>query len=127
MESVPLRQAQLTLAMYAIHVWLGSSLFCQQIRLATIQNYVNDAASLIAMAGKARDVRKDCPTDTRICKILTDVYSEIKRYEKVPNRREPVTVEMLRYAKQLAVAANDPLSLEAALADWWEAALLGGF
>ena len=60
-------------------------------------------------------------------KILTSVYDEIKRYEKVPNRREPVTLEMLRYAQLLAKKANDPLGLEAMLADWWEAALSGGF
>ena len=55
------------------------------------------------------------------------MYDEIKRYEKVPNRHEPVPLEMLQYAQLLAKKANDPLGLEAMLADWWEAALSGGF
>ena len=57
---------------------------------------------------------------------MTSVYEEIQRFEKVPNRREPVTPEMHARARLLAARVTDDMSLEAAMADWWTAALLAG-
>lgn len=126
MEGELPRKAQLALAMYAMHVWSGSSIFCKQVRYKTVVNYVNDAAKLMAMVGHGRDYRKDQPTDKTFGRILKQVYDEIQRYESVPNRREPVTPEMLREARKLGDATKDPYSLDAALSDWWAVAVLAG-
>lgn len=126
MEHATVRRGQLVLAMFAMSVWQGSSIFCRQVKYGTIVNYVNDAASLISMATN-RDFRKDQPTDTKFGKILTDVYTEIKRCEQVPNRREPFSPAMLLEAKRVSCLAASSLVLTVALADWWEIALLAGF
>ena len=117
---------QLVAAMYAIHVGSGSNLYFRQIRSNTVKNYVNDMASLVGMASAYRDIRKDNPTDTKVGRILTSVYNELRRYESVPNRHEPFTPEMLNCARQLAARSPSNVSLESALADWYEIGLLAG-
>ena len=122
----PRRIQQLKLAIYALHVATGTSIYCKQVKLATVKLYVNNVATMIADLGVGVDVRKDNPTDQRMGTILRSVYSELDRFEKVPNRREEYNLEMLRHLRDRAALANDEFGLLSALADWFEVGLMAG-
>jgi hypothetical protein len=120
------RRCLLQLGMYAQHLGTGSTLFCRVIKVETIKHYVRDVASFLASLHE-RDLRKDNATDTKLSKVLTSVFDELQRWEKVPNRREPFTVEMLQFWEQHVSATNArPESLAAALLDWFECGLFAG-
>ena len=50
-------------------------------------------------------------------KRITTVLAEVRRWEKMPNRREPLTTDMITY-QQLQREDNKPHSEAAALYDW---------
>jgi hypothetical protein len=122
------RRGLLQLAMYAMHVGTGQTLLCKTIKVATVKQYVRAAATFLALFGEhTRDYRKNFATDTAISSTLTSVYNELARWESVPNRREPYTLEMLSYLKsavQIASSCRD--SLMPAMADWFECGLFAG-
>jgi hypothetical protein len=75
-----------------------------------------------------RDVRKDSPTDTTISPILTSVYNKIQRWEDVPNRCEPFTLEMLAEVHHIILDEDClPDSLNCVLANWFQCGLFRGF
>jgi hypothetical protein len=123
------RRGLLQLAMYAAHLGSGSTLMCRTIRSDTVKRYVFEAASFHALFGPhARDFRKENATDTKVSKTLSDVFDELKRWEDVPNRREPFTLEMLDEMKREFVNCGlGSNTLSAALLDWFECGLFGGF
>jgi len=126
MEHMPIARCNLQLALYAAHLGAGCSIWCKQIKLATIQKYINAVASFVGLFGThPRDPRKANPADGSFAKPLAAVYQELGRYEKVANRREPFTLEMLHH--QQAAATDAPfLSLTSAIADWSECGLFTG-
>jgi hypothetical protein len=121
------RRGLLQLAMYALHLGTGSTLLCHTIKSDTIKKYVNAAASFLALFGPfPRDLRKDNAVDAKVSRTLSAVYDEQKRWEDVPNRREPFTLE--RNARRLELddlssesVANacGPNTQVAALVDWF--------
>jgi hypothetical protein len=59
--------------------------------------------------------------------MLCIVFKELKRWEDMPNRREPYTPEMLTWHKAATTPSKaHPLSKDAALADWCQVGLLSG-
>jgi hypothetical protein len=65
--------------------------------------------------------------DTKISRTLSAVYDEQKRWEDVPNRREPYTLEMLDTMKNdFAASGQGPNTLAAALVDWFACGLFAG-
>ena len=126
MEKFELHTCQLIACMYAIYVANGSSVYCQQVSANTVGNYVRDMASLVAMGPQQRDIRKDNPIDTKNGRLLTKVFDELKRYDQVPNRREPLSPAMLSVAKQRGSLDHTSLGPDSALADWYEVGLLAG-
>jgi hypothetical protein len=124
LSKVPLARAQYQLAMFAAHLAEGNSIYCRSIKLAAIKAYVRHVASFIALF-QGCDIRKDNPTDKNIGKVLTTVFDEIERYEKIPDRQEPYTPEMHNRVVELAQQAH-PNSINAALRDWFEFGLLHG-
>jgi hypothetical protein len=128
MDLHPPRRGLLQLAMFAQHLGTGSNLLCRTIRTDTIKRYVNVAASLHSLFGSHhRDYRKDSEMDTNISRTLSAVYVEQKRWEDVPNRREPYTLEMLDTMRtDFAASGRGPNTLEAALVDWFACGLFAG-
>jgi hypothetical protein len=122
------RRGLLQLAMYAQHLGTGSNLVCRTIRTDTIKKYVTVAASFHALFGPhPRDFRKDIATDTKVSTTLSAVYVEQKRWEDVPNRREPYTLEMLDTMQhEFAASGYGQNSLNAALVDWFTCGLFAG-
>ena len=58
---------------------------------------------------------------------LTKVYTELERWGKVPERREPFTLEMLADINEnFGASGLGPDCKLAALVDWFEVSLLAG-
>jgi hypothetical protein len=59
--------------------------------------------------------------------LLHDVYTELERWEGVPKRREPFTLEMLEaQVKKISDTQAPFLSFESAFADWSEVGIFNG-
>ena len=123
------RRGVLQFAMYADHLAAGSTLLFRAIKTGTIKGYMLAVATLLATFGTvSKDYRKDCDTDNKWSKPLQAVYDEHDRWMDVPDRREPFTVEMLEDQMQRATAPGTNFwALAAAIADWEECGLFGGF
>ena len=118
-------RGQLQLAMYAVHLGTGHSIYCKQIKAGTIESYVFAAASFLAQF-TGIDFRKDSQSDSQMGSILAPVFKELRRYEQVPNRREPYDLKMHARAKELGQQAHSD-SLMSALIDGFEQGLCAGY
>jgi len=117
-------RGQWQLAMYAVHLSAGNSIYCKSIKVATIEQYLLAAASFIAQF-TGIDCRKDNSADSHTGHILAPVLRDLKKYESVPNRREPYDPRMHSLARR--VAARFPTnSLVVALTDGFEQSYVAG-
>ena len=118
-------RGQFQLAMYALHLSSGHSIYCKRICAATIEQYVFAAASFLTLFTGV-DFRKDLPSDKHMGHILAPIYRDLKKYETVPNRREGYNPDMHMLAR--TVASRLPRdSLAAALTDGFEQGYSAGF
>jgi hypothetical protein len=110
--------------MYAVHLATGHNLWCQSLRLATINNYLLHAAQLVLYFDpEARDPRKDEHGHFAVC--LQKVCHEIKRWGDIPEKWEPYTAPM--HMLLAAKAANQPRDgLLNVLLDWFTVMLAAG-
>jgi len=94
MMNVPLEALNDTLAMYAIYLATGNTIYSQMIKGTTMELYLLAAASIIQKLDQIpdRDARKT--PDGKVYKGIKKVIDEVKRIEKVPNRREGYTLAM---------------------------------
>ena len=118
-------RGQLQLAMYAVHLSTGHSIYCKRIKASTIEQYVLAAATFLAFFTGA-DFRKDRPTDSYMGHILGPVYKNLRTYETVPDRREPYDLPMHSLACELARGHNTT-ALIPALVDGFEQGFCGGY
>ena len=104
-------------ALYATHLATGSTLHCRSIKSSSIQTYLRDVAKFI---GRFRDIdpRDRSTADKGLATAISKVLDEVKRWETVPNRREPFTLEMQLYIAKKAETNPDDCCIEAALANW---------
>ena len=103
--------------MYATHLATGSTLKCQTIQSGTIKGYLHDVAKFLGRF-RAIDPRFVSATDTKLAPVISKVLAEQKRWETVPNRREPFTLEMQKAIADLPSVTSDACCLDAALANW---------
>ena len=117
-------RAQQQLAAFAIHLSMGNNVYYKRLKASTIQSYINDVARIPAVY-RGLDLRKDNPLDSLMGKDLKAVIDELKRYDDIPNQREPFTPAMLLY---LIAQAKDtsPDSLETTMANWATGGLFAG-
>jgi hypothetical protein len=122
------RRGNMQFAMYALHLATGNTLFCRCIKTATIKKYLLHVASLFWLFGpQQRDFRKSNNNDSGFTPELTKLYCELDRWETVPNRREPFTLEMLHELYSWASKSNVSLdSFLAAFQDWFTIGLFAG-
>ena len=115
------------MAMYALWLALGNNIFCKTLRASTIKEYVWAVATFIMLFSQY-DPRKIHDMDKNVCPHLQAIFAELDRYDKVPHRREPFSMDMMRLAKEEAVTirAVAPLGWRAALVDWYEVGLAAG-
>ena len=113
-------------ACYAQALCLGHSLLSKQIRHTTIVAYLDAAALLLTTSdmGILNPTRRT--TGLGRPPLLAKVLHEHKRWESIPNRREPVTKAMLTWI--ISNAKGKPMThITQALADWCILALFFGF
>jgi hypothetical protein len=77
-------RGQFQLAMYALHLSSGNSIYCRSIRVATIEQYLLAASSFMAHF-TGTDFRKDHPTHTYMGSILAPVLRDLKKFESIPD------------------------------------------
>lgn len=125
MTTIDPKRAQQQLAMFAVHLSTSQNIHCKTLKVGTITEYINAVARLTFQECKI-DIRKDNNLDKENGKFLKPILDELKRWEDVPNRREPFTPEMLdETLRRAALAPED--SLKKVLGDWSICALYGGF
>ena len=109
---IPPERGQLQLAMYAVHLSSGQGIYCRQLKVKTIENYVYNVASFLALFG-GKDFRKDSPSDRHMGRLLSGVYRDLASYESLPSRREPYTLQMQAVAAREATPydAIDPCTI----------------
>ena len=118
-------RGQYQLAMYALHLSAGHSIYCRSIKVATIEQYLLAAATFLALF-TGIDPRKDRPTDTHMGTTLAPVLRDLRKYESVPDRREPYDPQM-HMAARLIAAQFHPDSLACALTDGFEQGYCAGY
>jgi hypothetical protein len=129
LEHLPIQRCVWQLALYLVHLATGNSVSCRCIKAATIEKYLRSVAKFCARSNP-RDPRKLEQTQKALAPALQGVLSEVRRWEDIPDRREPFTIEMLRYMTALRdsqphIHSKD--SLLAAMVDWASAGLYDGF
>jgi hypothetical protein len=117
--TLPRRRLTLQLAIFAMHLGSGGSLLCKAIKAATIKNYLFDVSKVLRQLDpEQRDFRKDHNSDKSFADPVRLVFKELERWEQMPNRREPFTLEMLALLQQQA-KSTPPNGILRALCDWF--------
>ena len=104
----------LIMACYATFLLMGNTLLCNSIAVDTVKKY------MLAVKDFFIDNNQWDPCITKQGKtasVLTSVYREGKRWESMPNRQEPLTIEMTQHLISKAKSSYHD-SPEAAIADW---------
>ena len=75
------------MAYYTVHLATGHTLMCKTIASGTIKRYLNAAADV----SRPANMMNPCLDILgKTSGYINDIIKEIKRWESVPNRREPV-------------------------------------
>ena len=113
------------MALYAVHLATGHTLLCRSIKASTILAYLRDIAKFLGRFSDI-DARYRTSTDTTLAPQIKAVIDEVARWEKVPNRREPFTIEMWKYLASIG-PDSQPDGIIDAITDWSGCGLYGGF
>ena len=118
LASFHIAQKNFLMACYTVSLTSNETIFCKSIKASTVNLYISDAAKL-AIFNNQPDPTKNALSQKP--SYITNVVNEHKRWELMPNRREPLTYVMadLSFSQTYGLSplkAND--SLEAALTDW---------
>ena len=106
------------MACYAVSLTSNETIFCKSIKASTVNLYISDAAKL-AIFNNHPDPTKNSLSQKS--SYITNVVNEHKRWELMPNRREPLTYMMVDFSFLQAYgsgSAQSNDSIEAALTDW---------
>ena len=105
------------MACYAADLVAGENLLCMTLKAGTILCYLQAAAELSIPA----NMMNPCLDITgKQSKYIRDIITEMKRWESIPDRREPVTKAMVEYIfnKGMMISKSNKDNLYAALANW---------
>ena len=114
------------MACYTAYLATGETLMCKCIKSSTILRYLSAAAELsipAKMMNPCLDIMGNFSSS------IKDIINELKRWESMPRRKEPVTKEMISYVvnKGKNLKGINPNNIYAALADWLILGLQAGF
>jgi hypothetical protein len=127
MASLDHKRGNLQFALYAYHLATGNTLFCRSIKVSTIKKYLHNIAAFFRKFGpRERDFRMTEGTTTFIPE-LSKLFTELQRWESVPDRREPFTLDMLHALYSLVSTTQVPPDSDlAGLQDWFTIGLFAG-
>ena len=105
------------MACYTVHLVGGHTLLCKTIASGTIKRYLSAAAELSRPANMLNPCLDIMRNRSR---YINDILKELKRWESVPNRREPVTKEMVEYiiSKGKSLSEENHDNIYSVMADW---------
>lgn len=129
LQHVPIERCVWQFALYAVHLATGHSISCRAIKAGTMEKYLLSVATFCARSND-RDPRKLDQTSKGLAPAIKGVLDEVKRWENIPDRREPFTIEMLRYLIELVESQPHiygPDSYLAVMVDWASCGLFDGF
>ena len=114
-HSIPIDQSNFVLGCYAVSLIQGDSILGMNILSATIKKYIQAAAALYT----ARRIENPYePEDNQLDENFPDIIIKaLKKYEKIPKRREVITDSMFVYINEKAQDSRED-SLENAFKDW---------
>jgi hypothetical protein len=113
------------MALYAAHLATGNNIFCRSLKAVAISGYLRDVARFLSRFSPL-DARYRNTTDKTFAPCIKAVTDEIARGEKIPDRREPFTIEMWKHLSSLS-STYLPDGIFAAITDWAGCGLYGGF
>ena len=82
------------MACYTAHLATGETLLCKSIKASTITRYLaaaNELSVPAKMINPCLDIMGNQST------YIKDILHELKRWESIPNRKEPLTKKMIKY------------------------------
>ena len=114
------------MACYTAHLATGHTLLCKSIKSSTISRYLSAAAEL-SIPAKMMNPCLDIMGN--VSKEIKDILNELKRWESMPKRREPMTKEMISYIidKGEKLKSTNPDNIYTVLSDWLIVGLQAGF
>jgi hypothetical protein len=104
------RRFQIQMALYAQHLATGSNLMCMSIKLNTIKLYVRQCVSFFSLLNQWETNPLIISGTNTFFKELKGLYDELQRWESIPDRREPFTVEMLNAMHDGTFGQHDHVS-----------------
>ena len=110
-------QKNFIMACYTVSLTSNETVYCKTIKAATVTLYVSDAAKLATLCNKPDPSKNQL---NQRSSYITNVINEHKRWESMPNRREPLTYSMVDYLFKMVHNNISPQldDSSAALADW---------
>ena len=114
------------MACYTAYLASGQNLICKTIKAGTISRYLNAAAELSV----SENMINPClDTSGKQSKHIRNIITEVRRWEIIPNRREPITKEIISYITNKGKTLNrvNPNNIYSALSDWLILGLQSGF
>ena len=116
------------MAMYVVHLGMGHTLLARSIKSATIRRYVAEAGTSVLDCRQTHQMKfpqvqltwfHPCKHhgDSKMAPPIQVCLDEITRWENVPNRREPLTVDMI-YHQYGKCSAATPHSVDQVLYDF---------
>jgi len=112
--------------MYAVTLANGESLSFRSLKSDTIAKYLLAASTFLALFNGV-DSRKMNPADKSLAPKIQAILNEVKRWEKVPNRREPYEWALQDTLDEWAATEADSDGPLAALSDWFNNGLYAGY
>jgi hypothetical protein len=100
---------------------MGNTILAKAIKATTVERYLRAAAKIHTSQGHCNPI---LDLQKRRYYLITEIIIETKRWESMPNRREPLTWAMVEYLQTLKCF---PSSLLAALTDWFIVGMFAGF
>ena len=114
------------MACYTAHLDSGATLLCETIKSGTIKRYLSAAAEL-SVPAQMMNPTLNLMGKTSV--FITDILQKAQRWESMPNRREPITKDIVEYIinKGEKLKKNNVDNLYSAMADWLILGEQGGF
>ena len=105
------------MACYTANLAAGETLLCKTIKSDTVLRYLSAAAELSVPAKMMNPCLNIMGNQSN---YISDIIHELKRWESMPNRREPITKEIIKYIldKGKGLQKTNPDNIYSALGDW---------
>ena len=114
------------MACYTANLVAGDNILSMTLKSGTISRYLCAAADMSIPA----NMMNPCLDLTgKQSRFIKDILHEVKRWETMPNRREPITKDIINYIvkKGEGLKRKNPHNIYTALGDWLILGLQSGF